>query len=46
MPDRRELGKVVFESLGLTEEEQLEVYRAVLEIVKNRLVKSKSRNRE
>jgi len=43
MPDRRELDKIVFEELGLTEEEQLEVYRAVLELVKNRLLKAKSR---
>jgi hypothetical protein len=43
MPDRRELDKIVFEVLGLTEEEQLEVYRAVLELVKNRLLKAKSR---
>jgi len=42
MPDRRELDKFVFEALGLTEEEQLEVYRAVVELVKNRLVKAKS----
>jgi hypothetical protein len=43
MPDRRELDKIVFEALGLTEEEQLEVYRAVLELVKNRLLKAKSK---
>jgi hypothetical protein len=43
MPDRRELDKIIFEVLGLTEEEQLEVYRAVLELVKNRLLKAKSR---
>lgn len=43
MPDRRELDKIIFEALGLTEEEQLEVYRAVLELVKNRLLKAKSR---
>jgi len=43
MPDRRELDKIVFEALGLTEEEQLEVYRAVLELVKNRLLKARSR---
>ncbi len=42
LPDRRELDKVVFEVLGLTEEEQLEVYRAVVELVKNRLVKARS----
>lgn len=43
MPDRRELDKIVFQALGLTEEEQLEVYRAVLELVKNRLLKARSR---
>jgi hypothetical protein len=43
MPDRRELDKIIFEVLGLTEEEQLEVYRAVLELVKNRLLKAKSK---
>jgi hypothetical protein len=43
MPDRREFDKIVFEALGLTEEEQLEVYRAVLELVKNKLLKAKSR---
>ncbi len=42
MPDRRELDRVVFEALGLTEEEQIEVYRAVVELVKNRLVKARS----
>ena len=41
-PDRRALDEVVFEALGLTEEEQLEVYRAVVELVKNRLVKARS----
>ena len=42
LPDRRALDEVVFEALGLTEEEQLEVYRAVVELVKNRLVKARS----
>jgi hypothetical protein len=42
MPDRRELDRVIFEALGLTEEEQLEVYRAVVELVKARLVKAKT----
>lgn len=42
LPDRRALDKVVFETLGLTEEEQLAVYRAVVELVKNRLVKARS----
>lgn len=42
MPDRRALDKVIFEALDLTEEEQLEVYRAVVELVKARLVKAKT----
>lgn len=42
LPDRRELDKVIFEAIGLTEAEQLEVYRAVVELVKNRLVKARS----
>ncbi|MBN2544016.1 N-6 DNA methylase [bacterium] len=42
LPDRRALDKIVFEAIGLTEEEQLEVYRAVVELVKNRLVKAGS----
>jgi len=42
LPDRRELDKVIFEALGLTEEGQLEVYRAVVELVKVRLVKAKT----
>jgi len=33
---------VVFEALGLTEDEQLEVYRAVVELVKMRLSKARS----
>jgi len=42
LPDRRELDRIVFEAIGLSEVEQLEVYRAVVELVKNRLVKAKS----
>lgn len=42
LPDRRELDKIVFEVLGLTEQEQLEVYKAVVELVRNRLVKAGS----
>jgi hypothetical protein len=42
LPDRRALDEVVFEALGLTEEEQLEVYRAVVELVKMRLSKAQS----
>jgi len=42
MPDRRELDRIIFEALGLTEDDQLEVYLAVVELVKNRLVKARS----
>jgi hypothetical protein len=43
-PDRRELDKIVMgDILGLSEEEQLEVYRAVLELVKNRIEKAESK---
>jgi len=42
-PDRRELDRLIMgEILGLTEEEQLEVYRAVVDLVKSRLEKAKS----
>jgi len=42
LPDRRALDEVVFEVLGLTESEQLEAYRAVVALVKNRLMKARS----
>ncbi len=42
-PDRRELDKIVMgEILGLTDEEQLEVYRAVIDLVKSRIDRAKS----
>jgi len=42
-PDRRELDKIIMEDiLGLTEEEELEVYRAVVDLVKSRIEKAKS----
>lgn len=42
-PDRRELDKIIMgEILGLTDEEQLEVYRAVIDLVKSRIDKAKS----
>ena len=42
LPDRRSLDQVVFEALGLTEAEQLEIYRAVVWLVKQRLSKAHS----
>ena len=42
-PDRRELDRIILgEILGLTDEEQLEVYRAVIDLVKSRIEKAKS----
>lgn len=42
-PARRELDKIIMgEILGLTDEEQLEVYRAIVDMVKSRLEKAKS----
>ena len=43
MPDRRELDEMVFETLNLTKEEQLEVYKTVIELVENRILKAKSK---
>jgi len=44
-PDRRDLDKIIFEILDLSEEEQLEVYRAVVDLVKSRIEKAKSVSR-
>ena len=42
-PDRRELDEIIMgEILGLTDEEQIEVYRAVIDLVKSRIDKAKS----
>jgi len=42
-PDRRELDKIIMgKILGLTEEEQCEVYRAVIDLVKSRIERAKS----
>ena len=43
-PDRFELDRVVFDVLGLTDEERLETYRAVARLVKDRLTKAMSNN--
>jgi hypothetical protein len=42
LPDRKALDDIVFDALGLTEEERKEVYWAVAELVKARLDKAKS----
>ena len=42
-PDRRALDQIIMRDiLGLTDEEQLEVYRAVIELVKSRIDKARS----
>jgi len=42
-PDRRELDRIIMgQILGLTDEEQLEVYRGVVDLVKSRIEKAKS----
>ena len=46
-PNRRELDCIVMgEILGLSEEEQLEVYRAVIDLVRSRLEKARSVKKE
>jgi len=42
LPDRKALDDIVFDILGLTEDERNEVYWAMTELVKNRLEKAKS----
>jgi len=42
LPDRKALDDIVFDALGLTEEERREVYYAVAELVQNRLKKAKN----
>ncbi len=42
LPDRKALDDIVFDALGLTEDERKEVYWAVAELVKNRLEKARS----
>jgi len=42
-PERREIDKIIMgDVLGLTDEEQLEVYRATIDLVKSRIEKAKS----
>lgn len=42
LPDRKALDDIVFDALGLTEEERKEVYRAVCQLVWDRISKAKS----
>ncbi|MGB9795010.1 hypothetical protein [Caldisericum exile] len=40
--NRKALNEIIFDALGLTEEERKEVYWAVAKLVKTRLEKAKS----
>ncbi len=42
LPDRQQLDKIIFDVMGLTEEERKEVYWSVCELVKARLDKAES----
>jgi hypothetical protein len=42
LPDRAELDKIIFDELGLTEEERKEVYWSICELVRQRLEKARS----
>lgn len=42
LPDRKALDDIVFDALGLTQDERNEVYWAVCELVQNRLAKARS----
>ncbi len=42
LPDRAELDNIIFDELGLTKEERMEVYWSVCELVKQRIDKAKS----
>jgi len=42
LPDRAELDKIIFDELGLTEQERKEVYWSVCELVKQRIDKARS----
>lgn len=42
LPDRAELDNIIFDELGLDDEERKEVYRAVCQLVWNRLSKARS----
>jgi len=42
LPDRAELDNIVFDAIGLTSDERKEVYRAVCQLVWNRISKARS----
>lgn len=42
LPDRKELDDIIFDAIGLTKDERKEVYWAICELVKDRLDKARS----
>ena len=42
LPDRKQLDDIIFDIIGLTEDERKEIYWAVCELVQNRLQKARS----
>ena len=46
LPDRRAIDDVVFDALGLDEEERKDVYRAVCRLVWDRISKAKSQKKK
>lgn len=46
LPDRAELDSIIFEELGLNEEERKEVYWSICELVHQRLEKARSLGRK
>lgn len=42
MPDRRALGTIIFDILGLTQDEREAVYKAVVDLVSARIGKARS----
>ena len=42
LPDRAELDNIIFDELGLTQDERKEVYWSVCELVKQRIDKARS----
>lgn len=41
LPDRKKLDDIIFDILGLSREERLEVYRALIDLVRRRITKSR-----
>lgn len=42
LPDRKELDRIIFDEIGLSEEERISIYKSVCQLVLNRISKAKS----